>query len=75
MEGGEQCDQIRQFIGLWATFQSLGPQLICPSLVYSKAIFLKVIKSLIVIGKYFWATFIDVWQFFTCHTEGEYKII
>ena len=26
-----QCDQIGRFIGLWATFQSLWQQLICPS--------------------------------------------
>ena len=26
---GGQCDQIAQFIGLWATFQSLVQQLVC----------------------------------------------
>ena len=30
-----QCDQIGQFIGLWATFQSLWQQLICPNLQHS----------------------------------------
>ena len=30
-----QCDQIGRFIGLWATFQSLRPQIICPNLLYS----------------------------------------
>ena len=29
----KQCDQIRRFIGLWETFQSLRPQLICPNLL------------------------------------------
>ena len=30
-----QCDQIWQFFGLWATFQSLWQQLICPNLPHS----------------------------------------
>ena len=29
-EKGEQCDHIGRFIALWATFQSLWHQLICP---------------------------------------------
>ena len=28
----EQCDQIGRFIGLWATFEGLWQQLICPNL-------------------------------------------
>ena len=31
----DQCDQIGRFIGLWATFQSLWQQLICPNLLHS----------------------------------------
>ena len=31
----EQCDQIRQFFGLWATFLSLWQQLIGPNLLQS----------------------------------------
>ena len=27
----QQCDQIGRFIGLWATFQRLWQQLICPN--------------------------------------------
>ena len=34
-QGGDQCDQIGRFIGLWATFQSLGQQLVCPNLPHS----------------------------------------
>ena len=30
-----QCDQIGRFIGLWATFESLWQQLICPNLLHS----------------------------------------
>ena len=30
-----QCDQIGRFIGLWATFKSLWPQLVCPNLPHS----------------------------------------
>ena len=33
--GGDQCDQIGRFIGLWATFQSLSQQLICQNLLHS----------------------------------------
>ena len=32
---GKQCDQIGQFIGLWATLQSIWQQLICPNLPHS----------------------------------------
>ena len=32
---GRQCDQIEQFIGLWATFKSLWQQLFCLNLPYS----------------------------------------
>ena len=31
----QQCDQIGQFIGLWATFQSLCQQLFCSHLLHS----------------------------------------
>ena len=34
LEGYLQCDQIGQFIGLKATFQSLWQQLICPNLLH-----------------------------------------
>ena len=34
-ECSAQCDQIGQFIGLWATFKSFWPQLICPNLPHS----------------------------------------
>ena len=52
-----QCDQIGRFIGLGATFQSLRPQLICPNLLHSKAIFVKVSKSLIFLVKLFLGNF------------------
>ena len=63
-----QCDQIGQFNGLWATFQSLWQHLICPNLLHSEAIFVKVSKSLIFIVISFWATIIDDWRLFTGHT-------
>ena len=44
--GYQQCDQTGHFIGLWATFQSLWQQLICPNLPHSLAIFVKVLKSI-----------------------------
>ena len=55
-----QCDQIGPFIGLWATFQSLWQQLICPNLPHSWSIFVKVSKSFIFLVKSFLATFIDI---------------
>ena len=38
---------IGRFIAIWATFQSLCQQLICPNLLYLRAIFLNESKSLI----------------------------
>ena len=48
-----QCDQIGRFVGFWATLQSLWQQLICPNLPHSKAIFVKVSKSIIFLVKSF----------------------
>ena len=42
-----QCDQIRRFIGLWATFQSLWQQLICPILLHSYEFFCKGVEIFI----------------------------
>ena len=53
----EQCDQVGQFIGLWATFQSLGQEIVCPNLPHSKAILVKVSKSLILLVKSFLGNF------------------
>ena len=47
----EQWDQIGRFIGLWANFQSLWQQLICPNLQHSWVIFVKVSKSFIFLVK------------------------
>ena len=64
-----ECDQIGQFIGLWTTFQSLSQQLICPNHPNFKAILVEMSKSLIFLVTPFLATFIDIWQLFTRHTE------
>ena len=48
----DQCDQIGRFFGLWASFQSLWQQLICPNLPHSYAIFVKVLKS-IILGNFY----------------------
>ena len=56
-QASHKCDQIGRFIGLWATFQSLWQQLICPNLLYSKAIFVKVSKSFIFLVKSFLGNF------------------
>ena len=56
-----QCDQIRRFIGLWATFQSLWQQLICPILLHSYEFFCKGVEIFIFFQwNHFWATFIDI---------------
>ena len=54
---GEQCDPIGRFIGLWATFQSLLQQLICPNTPHSLAIFGQVPKSLNFLVKSFLGNF------------------
>ena len=65
-----QCDQIGQFIGLWASFWSLWQQLICPNLPHFKAIIVKLSKSilfseiifgqfLLTIGDFFLVTLCD----------------
>ena len=55
--GQEQCDQIGRFIELWATFQCIWKQLICPNPPHSEAIFVKVSKSLIFLMKSFLGNF------------------
>ena len=65
---GVQCDQIGRFFALWATIQSIWQQKICPNLLHSQAIFVKVSKSFIFIVKSFWATFINIWRFLSGHT-------
>ena len=52
-----QCDQIGQLIGLWATFQSLWKQLICSNLQHYQAIFVKMSKSLNFLVKSFLGNF------------------
>ena len=53
----KQYDQIWRFIWLWATFQSLWKQFICPNLPHSYTIFVKVSKSLIFLVKSFLGNF------------------
>ena len=47
----DQCDQIGRFIALWTTIQSLWQLSICPNLLHSSAIFVKVSKSVIFLVK------------------------
>ena len=54
---GGQFDQIWRFFGLWATFQSLWQQVICPILLNSQTIFVKVSKSFIFLVKSFLGNF------------------
>ena len=65
-----QCDQIKQFIGLLATFQSLWQQLVCPNLPHSLAIFVKVSKCFIFLVESFLGNFIDIWRLFAGHTAS-----
>ena len=63
-----ECAQIGRFIALWATFQSRWQQFFCSDRPHFLAIFLsKVSKSFVFLVKSFWATFIDIWRFFTGH--------
>ena len=66
--GWLQCDQIGRYIGLWTTFQSLWQQLICPNLLRSQAIFVKVSKSITFLVKSFLGNFYRHWRLFTGHT-------
>ena len=52
----EQCDQIGQFIALWATFLTLWQHIFCPNRHIFRQ-FLKVSKSFILLVKSFWPTF------------------
>ena len=57
-----------------------GQQLTCPNLPHSSAIFVKVSKSIIFLVNSFWATFIDIWQFFlvtlsTTHLRPSIRIL
>ena len=65
-----QCDQIGRFIRLWATFQSLWQQLICPNRPHFSANFVKVSKSLIFQVKSFLANFYRHLATFTGHTAS-----
>ena len=62
------CDQIGQFIGLWATFQSFWQQLICPNLPHSQAIFVTVSKSINFLVKSFFCNFYRHLAIFSGHT-------
>ena len=65
-----QCDQIERFIGLWATFQSPWQQLFCPKCQHILGNFCKFVKIFHFTCKIlFWATLIDIWRFFTGHTD------
>ena len=52
-----QCDQIGRFIVLWASFYSLGQQLICPQSPTFLGNFVKVSKSIIFPMKSFLGNF------------------
>ena len=67
----EQCDQIGRFFALWATFQSLWQQLIGPNLPHSKAIFVKVSKSISFLMKSFLGNFYRHFTIFSGHTGSE----
>ena len=67
----KQCDQIGQFIRLWAAFKSLWHQLICPNLQHSQAIIVKVSKSIIFLVQSFLGNLLDIWQFFSGHSVSK----
>ena len=63
----QQCDQIGQFIALWATFLSLWQQLLSPNCrIFWQ--FVKWVKNFhFSIEISFGPLFIDIWWLFTCH--------
>ena len=66
-----QCDQIGRFFAIWASIQSWWHQLFYPNCPHWLAIFVKVSKSFIIQVKSFWATFINIWRFFTGRTASK----
>ena len=73
-DGRHQCDQIGQFIGIWAGFQSLWQQLNCPNLTHSLSIFVKVSKLFIFLVKPFLGNFyghmaIFIWSHWKAQTN------
>ena len=67
-----QCDQIGQFIGLWATFQSSWQKLICPNISHSLAIFVNMSKSIIFLVKSFLSNFYRHLAIFSGHTGDDH---
>ena len=65
----EQCDQTGRFIGLWASFQTLWQQLICPNIPHSQAIVVKVLKYIIFLKKSFLGNFYRHLAIFSGHTD------
>ena len=64
-----QCDQIGQYIELWATFQSLWQQLFCPS-AHILVNFCKVVEIFQFSSEIILSNFVEIWQFFTGHTAA-----
>ena len=64
----------------WAIYRALGnflkhlATIILPESPTFLGNFLKVSKSLIFKWNYIWATFIDIWQLFTGHTDCKYAL-
>ena len=69
-----QCDQILQFIALWASFQSQWQQLFCPKAHvfgnYCKGVKIFHFSQ----GIIFWAIFMDIGRLFTGHTDCHWQI-
>ena len=60
-----QSDQIVQFIAHWATFQSLWQHFFAQiTLIFCEVVKIFHLSSEII----FWATYIDIWQLFSCNT-------
>ena len=59
-----QCDQIGRFFYTLGNFWKPLQQLICPNLLHSSAIFVKVSKCLILLVKSMLGNFYSIWQFF-----------
>ena len=74
MIGGSTSTHLHSVWPDWAIYWTLGKFLkrlatiYLPNLPHSLAIFVKVSKSIDFLVKSFWATFIDIWRFFSGHT-------
>ena len=59
---------------LWAMFKSLWQHLFCPNRPHFRQFLQRCQNLLFFWWNHFWATFIDIWRLFTCHTVMQWPV-